>query len=79
MNSLCALIQVWLNASQRSRVGTGMNRSAMGGKVKGFERSNELDTALYKTYLCIHFIDAYRLSLEKLSWPTMRTGQLPIK
>ena len=29
--------------------GVGMNRSARGGKVKRFERSNGLDTALYKT------------------------------
>ena len=29
--------------------GVGMNRSARGGKCKRFERSNGLDTALYKT------------------------------
>ena len=37
MNSLHIVIAAWLNASQRSRVGVGMNRSA---------RSYGLDTAL---------------------------------
>ena len=48
MNSLCAVIAAWRNASQRSRVGVGMNRSARGLSVKRFERSNKLDSALYK-------------------------------
>ena len=30
VNSLCALMAEWLNASQRSRVGVRMNRSARG-------------------------------------------------
>ena len=29
-NSLCAVIVMWLNASQRSQVAVGMNTSAMG-------------------------------------------------
>ena len=33
-NSLCALIAVWLNASQRSRGGVWLNRSAMGWRMK---------------------------------------------
>ena len=37
---------VWLNTSQRSWVLFGMNRLA---RYKCFERSNELDTALYTT------------------------------
>ena len=44
-SSLRTIIAVWLNASQRSRVDVGMNRSAI---VKRFKRSNGLDTALYK-------------------------------
>ena len=32
VSSLC-IIAAWLNASQRSRVGAGMNRSAKGGKA----------------------------------------------
>ena len=43
---------LWKNASRRSRVGVGMNRSAREGKsVKRFERSNGPDIALYKNYL----------------------------
>ena len=30
MNSLCAVIAAWLNVSEGSRVGVGMNRSARG-------------------------------------------------
>ena len=47
------LLHGW-NASKRSRVGVGMNRSARGGSVKRFERSNGLDTVLYKNYLFLH-------------------------
>ena len=40
------------NCCLRSRVGVGMNRSAREGKsVKRFERSDGLDTVLYKNYL----------------------------
>ena len=38
----------WLNASQRSRNGVGMNRSASGLRVKRFEQSQGLDSALYE-------------------------------
>ena len=38
----------WLNASQRSGVAVGMNRSARGGSLERFEQSKGLDTALYK-------------------------------
>ena len=48
MNSLYAVIAAWLNASQRSRDGVGMNRSARGFSVKHFEQSQGLDTAFYK-------------------------------
>ena len=49
------------STSRRSRVGVGMNRSAREGKsVKRFERSNGLDTALYKNYL---FFNSGPLSL----------------
>ena len=48
MNSPHRLIAAWLSASQRSQVGVGMNRSARIGSVKRFERSNRLDTVLYK-------------------------------
>ena len=48
MNSRCA-IAAWLECFQEKQVGVGMNRSARGGKCKLFERSNGLDTALYKT------------------------------
>ena len=34
MNSLCALITAWLNASQRSQVGGGVNRFARGWGVR---------------------------------------------
>ena len=51
VNSLCAVITAWLNASQRSRFVDGMNRSARGQNVKHFERSNGLDTALHKNTL----------------------------
>ena len=42
---------VWLNASQRSRVGVRMNRSVRGCEVKCFEQSNGLDNALYKKHI----------------------------
>ena len=38
---------------QISRLGAGMKRSATGLIVKRFDRSNGLDTVLYKTYICI--------------------------
>ena len=47
-NCLCICIVVWLNASQRSQVGVGINKSAQRCSVKRFERSNRLDTVLYK-------------------------------
>ena len=47
-NSLRAVIAAWLNASQRSRNGVVMNRSARGWSAKRFEQSQGLDTALYK-------------------------------
>ena len=48
MNSLCTVIAAWLNASQRSQDGVGMNMSARGWSVKNLEWSQGLDTALYK-------------------------------
>ena len=56
----CVTVQREKNASHRSRVGVGMNRSA---RVKRFERSNGLDTALYKNYL-------YLLAMQLLRAPT---------
>ena len=54
----------WLECSRRSRVGVGMNRSARRGSVKSvkrFERSNGLDTALYKKkYLLCSYLDCPR-------------------
>ena len=49
MNSLCAVIAGWLNASQSSRVGVGINRFAMtwAMKCKHSEQSIRLDTTLY--------------------------------
>ena len=47
-NSLRAAIAAWLNTSQRSWDGLGMNRSASGWSVKRFEQSYGPDTALYK-------------------------------
>ena len=47
-NSLRAAIAAWLNTSQRSWDGFGMNRSARGWSVKRFEQSYGPDTALYK-------------------------------
>ena len=44
--NLCAVIATWLNASQRSRDGTGMNKR---WSVKRFEQFQGLDTTLYKT------------------------------
>ena len=44
-----AVIAVWLNASQRSRVGVTINRST---RVKRFEQSNILYVVLYKN-VCI--------------------------
>ena len=43
MNSLRTLIAAWLNASQRSQFGVGINRSGQGGQSYG------LGTVLYKT------------------------------
>ena len=48
MNSPHRLNAAWLNAFQISQVGVGMNRSAGVGSVQRFERSNRLDTVLYK-------------------------------
>ena len=45
---VAAAIAAWLNTSQRSRVGTGMNWSALECSVNRLERSYELDTALRK-------------------------------
>ena len=61
VNSHCQLLH-GENASKRSRVGVGMNRSARGGKCKAL-RSNGLDTALYyiKPYL-------YLLNSAVLTW-----------
>ena len=47
-NSLRAAIAAWLNTSQRSWYGLGMNRSARVWSVKRFEQSYGPDTALYK-------------------------------
>ena len=41
------IIAAWQNASQRSRVCAGMNRSVRGWSEKCFEWSNSVDTALY--------------------------------
>ena len=38
------VIAEWLNASQRSQVGIGLNRSARGRSVKCFEKSQGQDT-----------------------------------
>ena len=46
VNSLCAVIALWLNASQRRRVDVGMNTPARWLSVKCTELSNGLDTAL---------------------------------
>ena len=45
---VAAAIAAWLNTSQRSRVDTGMNWSALECSVNRLERSYELDTALRK-------------------------------
>ena len=47
-NSLRAAIATWLNTSQRSWDGLGMNRPARGWSVKRFEQSYGPDTTLYK-------------------------------
>ena len=47
-NSLRAAIAAWLNTSERSWDGLGMNRYARGWSVKRFEQSYGPDTALYK-------------------------------
>ena len=44
VDSLCAVIATWLNASQRYRVGVGINTE---WNVNRFERSYGLDTAIY--------------------------------
>ena len=50
--------------------GVGMNRSARGGSVKRFERSNGLDTALYKTIpLPLPFLQSR--NVRKLRHPAM--------
>ena len=54
-NSLRAAIAAWLNTSQRSWDGLGMNRSARGWSVKRFEQSYGPDTALYKNVLLLYF------------------------
>ena len=48
MDCFRTVIAAWLNASRRTNVGVGMNRSVRGASVKHFERSIGLDTALYK-------------------------------
>ena len=54
-NSLRAAIAAWLNTSQRSWDGLGMNRSARGWSVKRFEQSYGPDTALYKNVPLLYF------------------------
>ena len=58
-----------LNASRRSRVGVGMNRSAGGGggggSVKRFERSNGLDIAVYKKQT-LNCFKIFQKSADKL-------------
>ena len=80
---LCAFIAVWLNVSQRSRVGVVMNRFAREWNVKRFEQSIGLDTALYKiqlyTYLCMVWPgiwDVWVSSLQKGNWATSTTDFL---
>ena len=46
--------------------GVGMNRSARGGKCKALERSNGLDTALYKTIPLPFFSSSCRLTSLRL-------------
>ena len=48
VSSLRATIAAWMNASQRSQVSVGMNRSARGVKCKALRACNGLGTALYK-------------------------------
>ena len=71
MNSFRAVIAVRLNASQRSRVGVGMNRSTRGQIVKCFVRSNGLDTTLYINIPLSSFsffmMSFFRVSREILS------------
>ena len=47
-NTLRAVIAAWLNASQCSRYGVGVNKSARGWSVKRFEQSQRRDTAPHK-------------------------------
>ena len=50
MTSICVVSVTWLNASQRSQV-VGLNRSTKDDTcVKCFDRSDGLDTALYKKF-----------------------------
>ena len=56
MDNLHAVITAWLNGSKVHWVGVGTSRSARGGggrrgSAKHFQRSDGLDTGLYKTYL----------------------------
>ena len=66
MNSLRAVIAAWLKAFQRSRVGVGMNRSAIGRSVKRFEHSQGLDTALCNSvpFSCGYMIVLQRIGLQ---------------
>ena len=59
MNILGAVFAAWLNASQRSQVGVGMN-----GWVKCFEWSQGLYTALHKN-LSLLFCCFYKYNLYK--------------
>ena len=67
MNRLHAVIAVWLNASQRSLVGVGMNRSGRRRSVKCFERSNGLDTSLYKVISFTVFVPEMPSLMKPLS------------
>ena len=52
MNSICAVIALWLNASQRSQVGVGMNRSVMGVKCKALRSARQSGyRAIMRTYV----------------------------
>ena len=52
------------NATQRSQVGVGITRSARRYSVKLFERSNGLDTSLYKN-IPLPFTFTYKVVSEK--------------
>ena len=68
MNSLHAVIAVWLNASLRRQVGVGMNRSARGVKCKVFEQSFGLDTALYMNVPLLYLIKSTMLCILCIAW-----------